>query len=106
MEKANSDGARVSKDEALATLREHKGELLQRFGVVELALFGSTARDESTPESDIDILVTFRRPLRSKQYFGAVHYLEDLFEQPVHCQTNYELRIELRDAVEAESIRV
>ncbi len=106
MAKADSGRARITKDEALAVLREHKGELNRRFGVVELALYGSTARDEATLDSDIDILVTFQRPLRSKQYFGAVHYLEDLFAQPVHCLTEYELRIEFRDAAEAESIRV
>lgn len=106
MAKADLGRARITKDEALAVLREHKSELNRRFGVAELALYGSTARDQATLASDIDILVTFHRPLRAKQYFGAVHYLEDLFAQPVHCLTEYELRSEFRDAAEAESIRV
>ena len=33
--------------------------LCRRFAVIELALFGSGARDELTPESDLDLLVTF-----------------------------------------------
>lgn len=106
MAKADSGRAGITKDQALVVLREHRSELNRRFGVEELALFGSTARDQATPASDIDILVTFHRPLRAKQYFGAVHYLEDLFAQPVHCLTEYELRTEFRDAAEAESIRV
>lgn len=106
MAKTDLDRAHITKDEALATLREHKGELNRRFGVVGLALYGSTARDEATLDSDIDILATFQRPLHSKQYFGALHYLEDLFDQPVHFMTDRELRHEFRDAVEAESIRV
>lgn len=51
-------GQALSRTETLAVLREHKPVLAERFGVVELALFGSTARDEARPESDVDILVS------------------------------------------------
>jgi predicted nucleotidyltransferase len=34
-------------------------ELCRRWGVLELALFGSAARGEAGPESDVDVLVTF-----------------------------------------------
>ncbi len=99
-------GAAVGKNETLALLREHKPVLAERFGVVDLALFGSTARDEAGPDSDIDILITFKRPLRSKQYFGAWHYLEDLLGRPIDFVTDREMRAELRPQVEAEAIHV
>jgi uncharacterized protein len=35
-------------------------ELCERYGVRELAVFGSLLRDDFAPESDIDFLVTFR----------------------------------------------
>ena len=35
----------MNRDEVLDVLREHKATLAQRFGVIELALFGSFARD-------------------------------------------------------------
>ncbi len=38
---------------ALRTIRE-------RYGVVRIGIFGSVARGEETPASDIDILVEFR----------------------------------------------
>ncbi|PNW39885.1 UNVERIFIED_CONTAM: DNA polymerase subunit beta [Euhalothece sp. KZN 001] len=34
-------------------------EFCQRWQITELALFGSVLRDDFSPESDIDILVTF-----------------------------------------------
>ena len=55
----------MRKSEVLALLREHKPMMTERFGVVELALFGSTIRDEARPDSDVDILVSFDRPTRS-----------------------------------------
>ena len=96
----------MSRAETLALLREHKPVLAERFGVVDLALFGSTVRDEAGPDSDVDILVTFRRPLGSKQYFGAWHYLEDLLGRPIDFVTDRELRAELRPYVEAEAVHV
>jgi hypothetical protein len=96
----------MGRDETLALLRAHKPVLAERFGVVDLALFGSTVRDEAGPESDIDILVTFKRPLGSKQYFGAWHYIEDLLGRPIDFMTDRELRAELRPSVEAEAVHV
>lgn len=98
--------ATVGRNATLALLREHKLVLAERYGVVDLALFGSTARDEAGPDSDVDVLVTFTRPLSSRQYFGAWHYLEDLLGRPIDLVTDREIRDELRPSVEAEAIRV
>ena len=43
----------------LALLREHRDEITTRFGATHLALFGSAARDELRPDSDVDLLVDF-----------------------------------------------
>ena len=62
----------LSSSDTLALLRAHKPVLAERFGVVDLALFGSTVRDEAGPDSDIDILVSYDEVTRSSQYFDAV----------------------------------
>ena len=49
----------MKKHQALNLLRQHIDEIRQRFGVKRLALFGSTARDEAKPGSDLDVLVEF-----------------------------------------------
>ena len=61
----------MNRDEVLGLLRRHKATLSQRFGVAELALFGSFARDRNTDDSDIDILVRFDGPATSKRFFRA-----------------------------------
>ena len=96
----------MSSSETLAVLREHKPVLCEHFRVVELALFGSTVRDEARPESDIDILVTFDGPADSKRYFGVWFYIEDLLGRPVDLVTDKALRAELRPYVEAEAVHV
>ena len=99
-------GKAMNKEQALTLLRDHKAVLVQRFGVVDIALFGSTARDEATSDSDMDILIRFDGPATSKRYFGVQFYLEDLTGLPVDLVTDKALRPELRPYVEREAIHV
>ena len=46
----------LNRDQILRLLRTHSANLKARFGVVDLVLFGSFARDEATEHSDVDIL--------------------------------------------------
>ncbi|RLA12131.1 MAG: DNA polymerase subunit beta [Gammaproteobacteria bacterium] len=77
-----------------------------RFGVTRLALFGSTARNTATSDSDVDILVAFDGPATSKRYFGVQFYLEDLLGCPVDLVTENALREELRPYIEQERVSV
>lgn len=61
----------MNRQRALELLSRSKPELQARFGVTQLALFGSTARDTATIDSDIDILVAFDGPATSKRYFDV-----------------------------------
>lgn len=96
----------MRKDEVLKLLTQHKPELIRRFGVTDLALFGSTVRDEARPDSDIDVLVSFDGPATSKRYFGVQFYLEDLLGSSIDLVTDKALRSELRPYVEATAIHV
>ena len=87
-------------------LRAHKAVMAQRFGVVDLALFGSFARDAATDASDVDILVRFDGPATSKGYFGTQFYIEDLLGRPVDLVTDKALRKELRPYIEREIVNV
>jgi predicted nucleotidyltransferase len=44
-------------------LQVYKPELMKRYGLSQLAVFGSYARNQQTSESDLDILVEFDRPI-------------------------------------------
>lgn len=96
----------MGRDEVLSLLREHKTTLARRFGVTNIALFGSFARDQHAEHSDIDILVRFDGPATSKRFFGVQFYIEDLVGRPVDLVTDKALRAELRPAVESEAVHV
>lgn len=96
----------MDRNQTLQLLMQHKPELARRFGVAALALFGSCARGEARPDSDLDVLVSFDGPATSRRYFGVLFYLEDLFGRPVDLVTDKALRSELRPGVEREAVRV
>ena len=96
----------LSSSETLDLLRAHKPELAERFGVIELSLFGSAARGELAPDSDVDILVGFDRPTDPECFFGVQFYIEDLLGRRVDLVTDKALRQELRPYIEAEAVRV
>ena len=96
----------MTRDEALTVLTKLKPQLQKQFGVSELALFGSAARDELRPDSDIDVLVKFDAIASSARYFGVQFAIEDAMGMPVDLVTENALRRELRPYVERERIRV
>jgi predicted nucleotidyltransferase len=51
----------MDKDRILATMRQHEAEL-KAAGIVHLHLFGSVARGEATPLSDVDLLFECEPP--------------------------------------------
>jgi len=103
---AAEQGTHVSRSQGLQLLAASKPTLVTRFGLVSLALFGSTARDEAGPESDIDILVSFDGPATSERYFGVQFFLEDLSGCPIDLVSDKALRSELRTDIEREAVNV
>lgn len=96
----------MRKQEALQLLAQRKAELVRRFGVTDLALFGSTARDEAQDGSDIDVMVNFEGRSTAKRYFGVQFYLEDLLGCPVDLVQEGVIRPELKPYIEKDLIHV
>lgn len=96
----------MHKDEALKLLIQHKPELVRRFGITDLALFGSTARNEAQAGSDIDVMVDFDGRSTAKRYFGVQFYLEDLLGCPIDLVQKSVVRPELKPHIEKDLIHV
>lgn len=70
--------------DALALLRQATPELKKRFGVSKIGIFGSYIRGEERPDSDVDVLVLFRKGEETfDNYMDCKFYLEDLFGRKV-----------------------
>ncbi len=96
----------MRKHEALQLLTQHKAELVRRFGVADLALFGSTARDKAQDGTDIDVMVSFEGRATAKRYFGVQFYLEDSLGCAVDLVQEGVIRPELKPYIEKDLIHV
>ncbi len=96
----------MKKQEILDRLHDRYGEIVKRFNVKQLRLFGSAARDELRPDSDIDILVGFKGPATFDGYMDLMFYLEELLGNKVDLITEKGLRKEVRPNVEKDAIHV
>lgn len=92
-----------------------RGKLLQRnqqrmhqtathHGVSNLRLFGSTARGEDRPDSDIDLLVHLDRRLGLIGLARLQHDLEDILGAPVDLVPDDSLKPDVRAAVERDAV--
>ena len=91
--------------DALSLLREHEPELKKRFGVAKIGIFGSFARGEERPESDVDVLVTFQEGKKTfDNFMGTKFYLEDLFKRKVDLVTDAALKPLIRDPILQEVV--
>ena len=69
--------------EILNILGIKKKELVKKYPISELALFGSYARGDYNAESDIDILIDFSDRINGFDYIMIAHELEDTFHTKI-----------------------
>lgn len=92
-------------EKILNTLRLHKGDLLNRYPVAALGVFGSYARGEATESSDIDIAVEINGPM-GLNFVALATEIEELFGTKVDVVPKRSIRSEYLLSVEREIIYV
>lgn len=85
---------------------EHRAELVRKYGVRTLHVFGSVARGEAVDSSDVDLLVEFHRPVGYFGLFALQDHLESLLGCRVDLGTPGSLKPRIRERVLEECIRV
>lgn len=96
----------MQRTEILDLLRSRFQMIHATFGVKDLMLFGSAARDEVRPESDVDVLVDFERQPDFDRFMDLKFFLEDILKTKVDLVTREALKPRMRPIIEKEAIRV
>lgn len=96
----------ITRDEAISRLRALEPELRAR-GVASLYLFGSVARGEAGPGSDIDVFADLDSPRRlGWEYFGIGPFLSERMGRPVDFMSRGSLHEALKPRIEGSAVRV
>lgn len=97
----------MNRDVVIAKLKAAEAELKAR-GVVHAALFGSLARGEHTPSSDIDVMVEIDPDRHGRMdvfdYVGIVHVIEDLFPRKVDVSNRIAMKDHVRPSAERDAL--
>jgi predicted nucleotidyltransferase len=96
----------MRRDDVASRVSARRDEIVERFGVRSLSLFGSVARDEAGPDSDVDVLVEFIGPTTFDAHMGLLLYLEDLLGRRVDLVTANGIKPRLRPLIAREIVRV
>ncbi len=92
-----------SRAETLAALRALKPRL-EAQGIRRLRLFGSCARDEARPDSDVDLLVELSHPLDALAFFSIEKALEDRLGARTEMTTERGLHPAIAQSATAEAL--
>jgi uncharacterized protein len=91
----------------LEQLRQKRAEILaiaDKYGATNLRIFGSVARGDDRPDSDVDILIDQERRWSLLDHIGMMQDLEDLLERKVDVAVADGLRVRFYDRIIKEAI--
>ena len=100
------DNGNMDCEHVIATLRGHESEL-RAAGIIRLSLFGSTARGDDRPDSDIDLLAAFdnTRRISLLDVAGMEEQISRMLGRTVELVEEGTLKPRVRKNVEAEAVR-
>ena len=91
--------------EVIARIRAHAAELHERFGVTRIDVFGSFARGEQRPESDVDLLVEVAEPTM-ETVFGSERRLGEILGRETQAGSIRAINPRVRPSVEEDLVHV
>lgn len=90
----------------IADIKEKTVPILKRHNVIEAYVFGSTARGDNRPDSDVDILARFDTIGNLFEFVGVKLDLEDILGKKVDLVEMGALRKEFRPYVDRDKVRI
>ena len=97
---------RLSLEKILEILRQQIPLLSERYDIEKLEVFGSYVRAEQKEDSDLDILVTFRRAPSLLTFIAIENYLSDLLGVKVDLVMKDSLKQKIGEYILHEAIPV
>jgi predicted nucleotidyltransferase len=96
----------MDRDQVISTLRQHAADL-KRLGATRLFLFGSVAKDQARPDSDVDLFFDFDDPRFSLiELITLKNRIAELLQTPADVMSRGSIHPRLRSAIESSALQV
>ncbi len=96
----------MTTNELVSRLKNVKAVLRNRFGIEEIAIFGSYARGDAKDDSDIDLAITKMNPKSGFDIIDAKNYLQNYLEKPVDIGTFKSMKTFVKNRIKKDFIYV
>jgi hypothetical protein len=97
----------MTRTEIVDFLKQHKDEMRQTYGVQEIALFGSYARQSAREDSDIDIAVELDDDKKTlTNFFGLKRFLEEHLGKRIDLGIKSAMKPVVRKAAQEDMLYV
>ena len=94
----------INKTQAIGKISSQKTFLKDKYFVKEIGIFGSVARGDQKPDSDVDILVDFESPIGIFDFIRLEDYLSKLLGSKVDLVTKTGLKSAIKDDILNQAI--
>ena len=95
----------MTRNDLISLIQKNRAQLT-KFGVKSLSIFGSVARGEERPDSDVDMLVEFDGATTFDRYMDTKFYLEELLSSRVDLVVSQALKPRLKENIMKDLIYV
>jgi len=86
-------------------LKQIKPEIVQKYHVHTIGIFGSAVRDDFSPVSDVDIIVDFNRPV-GIEFIDLADYIETQLQKKVDLVSRNGIKNKYFEAIRGEIVYV
>ncbi|MFC1790620.1 nucleotidyltransferase family protein [Patescibacteria group bacterium] len=94
----------MDKNQVIGKISAQKAFLADKYSVKEIGVFGSVARGEQKADSDIDVLVDFKKPIGLFDYVRLENYLSGFLGAKVDLVTKTGLKPAIKDEILSQTI--
>ena len=99
-----------TKEDRLGEIKEKiakkKSHFREKYGVLQIGIFGSFTRNEATAMSDLDVLVTLKEPISYFKFFDLEKEINALVGIKVDLATNEAIKLPARDYIMKDLVLV
>ena len=92
--------------ESIQEIKEKITPILQRYGIKKAAIFGSLAKGEVKPDSDVDILVEIKSDMSLLDFIGIKIELEEALKMKVDLVEYDTIKPFIREKILSEQVAI
>jgi predicted nucleotidyltransferase len=92
--------------EEVRKIQEKIVPLLKQHGIKKAAVFGSVARGDARPDSDVDVVIEISRPYGLFEFIAIKHGIEDILDKKVDLVEYASIKPRVKENIIKDQVQI